>query len=151
MAFKKKYGLEDKFIIMYSENIDLYYDLENIVDVVRIIKPGTKQYMAEKWYLLCWRRFCFGTDCSLHYGTYRCGIIGTKDLSVRDDRLLSSYFLPEKWTKSLQHQGNLTLRRQSCIRAGESSRALVLVDWIFIYSVSRLCVNNCKHNAWNIL
>lgn len=32
--FKKKYGLEDKFIIMYSGNIGLYYDLENIIKVI---------------------------------------------------------------------------------------------------------------------
>ncbi|WP_054199108.1 glycosyltransferase family 4 protein [Clostridium baratii] len=32
--FKEKYGLEDKFIIMYSGNIGLYYDLENIIKVI---------------------------------------------------------------------------------------------------------------------
>ena len=32
--FKHKYGLEDKFIIMYSGNIGLYYDLENIIKVI---------------------------------------------------------------------------------------------------------------------
>lgn len=40
--FKKKYNLEDKFIIMYSGNIGLYYDLENIFKVIEKIKPGTK-------------------------------------------------------------------------------------------------------------
>ncbi len=40
--FKKKYKLEDKFIIMYSGNIGLYYDLENIFTVIEKIKPGTK-------------------------------------------------------------------------------------------------------------
>lgn len=33
-AFKRKYGLEDKFVIMYSGNIGLYYDLENIIKVI---------------------------------------------------------------------------------------------------------------------
>ena len=32
--FKKKYNLENKFIIMYSGNIGLYYDLENIFKVI---------------------------------------------------------------------------------------------------------------------
>ncbi|WP_079710649.1 glycosyltransferase family 4 protein [Paraliobacillus ryukyuensis] len=31
--FKKKYNLLDKFIIMYSGNIGLYYDLENIITI----------------------------------------------------------------------------------------------------------------------
>lgn len=34
MAFKEKYNLKDKFIIMYSGNIGLYYDLENIIKVI---------------------------------------------------------------------------------------------------------------------
>lgn len=34
IAFKKKYNLQDKFIIMYSGNIGLYYDLENIIKVI---------------------------------------------------------------------------------------------------------------------
>jgi len=34
IAFKKKYGLEDKTIIMYSGNIGLYYDLENLIKVI---------------------------------------------------------------------------------------------------------------------
>ena len=41
-AFKKKYGLDGKFVIMYSGNIGLYYDLENLIKVVKKIKPGTK-------------------------------------------------------------------------------------------------------------
>lgn len=32
--FKEKYNLKDKFIIMYSGNIGLYYDLENIIKVI---------------------------------------------------------------------------------------------------------------------
>ena len=42
VAFKKKYGLDGKFVIMYSGNIGLYYDLENLIKVVERIKPGTK-------------------------------------------------------------------------------------------------------------
>lgn len=42
LAFKKKYGLDDKFVIMYSGNIGLYYDLENIIKVIEKFKPGTK-------------------------------------------------------------------------------------------------------------
>ena len=40
--FKKKYNLENKFVIMYSGNIGLYYDLENIFKVIEKIKPRTK-------------------------------------------------------------------------------------------------------------
>ncbi len=42
MAFKEKYGLQDKFVIMYSGNIGLYYDLENLMKVIEQVKPGTK-------------------------------------------------------------------------------------------------------------
>ena len=42
VAFKKKYGLDGKFVIMYSGNIGLYYDLENLIKVVERIKVGTK-------------------------------------------------------------------------------------------------------------
>ena len=42
VAFKKKYGLDDKFVIMYSGNIGLYYDLEKLIKVVERFKPGTK-------------------------------------------------------------------------------------------------------------
>lgn len=42
IAFKRKYNLENKFIIMYSGNIGLYYDLENIFKTIEKIKPGTK-------------------------------------------------------------------------------------------------------------
>lgn len=34
VAFKKKYGLNGKFVIMYSGNIGLYYDLENLIKVI---------------------------------------------------------------------------------------------------------------------
>lgn len=42
LEFKKKYGLENKFVIMYSGNIGLYYDLENLIKVVERFKPGTR-------------------------------------------------------------------------------------------------------------
>ena len=42
LTFKKKYGLDGKFVIMYSGNIGLYYDLENLIKVVERVKPGTK-------------------------------------------------------------------------------------------------------------
>ncbi|MEO4053439.1 glycosyltransferase family 4 protein [Solibacillus sp. CAU 1738] len=38
VSFKKKYGLEDKFIFMYSGNIGLYYDLENLIKVIEKFK-----------------------------------------------------------------------------------------------------------------
>lgn len=34
LAFKRRYGIEDKFIIMYSGNIGLYYDLEGLIKVI---------------------------------------------------------------------------------------------------------------------
>ena len=34
LEFKKKYGLENKIVIMYSGNIGLYYDLENLIKVI---------------------------------------------------------------------------------------------------------------------
>lgn len=42
MTFKQKYGLDDDFAIMYSGNIGLYYDLENLIKVIEKFKPGTK-------------------------------------------------------------------------------------------------------------
>lgn len=42
VGFKKKYGLDGKFVIMYSGNIGLYYDLENLIKVIEKFKPGTK-------------------------------------------------------------------------------------------------------------
>ena len=42
IAFKKKYDLNGKFVIMYSGNIGLYYDLENLIKIVEKIKPATK-------------------------------------------------------------------------------------------------------------
>ena len=34
VAFKQRYGLENKYVIMYSGNVGLYYDLENIIKVI---------------------------------------------------------------------------------------------------------------------
>jgi glycosyltransferase involved in cell wall biosynthesis len=34
IAFKKKYELENKTVVMYSGNIGLYYDLENLIKVI---------------------------------------------------------------------------------------------------------------------
>lgn len=42
IEFKEKYNLQNKFVIMYSGNIGLYYDLENIFKVIEKIKPETK-------------------------------------------------------------------------------------------------------------
>ena len=39
-AFKKKYGMENKFVIMYSGNIGLYYDLEKIIRVLKRFRKG---------------------------------------------------------------------------------------------------------------
>ena len=41
-AFRKKYSLDGKFVIMYSGNIGLYYDLENLIKVVEKVAAGTK-------------------------------------------------------------------------------------------------------------
>ena len=41
IRFKQQYGLENGFVIMYSGNIGLYYDLENIIRVIQEFKPGT--------------------------------------------------------------------------------------------------------------
>lgn len=40
--FRKEYGLNEKFVIMYSGNIGLYYDLENLIKVIKKFEPGTK-------------------------------------------------------------------------------------------------------------
>lgn len=42
LAFKERYGLKDAFVIMYSGNIGLYYDLENLIKVIEKIQSGTK-------------------------------------------------------------------------------------------------------------
>nr|WP_300849250.1 glycosyltransferase family 4 protein [uncultured Acetatifactor sp.] len=40
VAFKKKYGIEDKFVIMYSGNLGLYYDLEGLIRVMKRFRKG---------------------------------------------------------------------------------------------------------------
>lgn len=38
--FKKKYGLDGKFVIMYSDNIGLYHDLERSVRGLKQFRKG---------------------------------------------------------------------------------------------------------------
>lgn len=40
VQFRKKYGLDDKLVIMYSGNIGLYYDLEKLVKVLKQFRKG---------------------------------------------------------------------------------------------------------------
>ena len=40
-AFRKQYGLEGKYVIMYSGNIGLYYDLTNLMKVLKEFRKGT--------------------------------------------------------------------------------------------------------------
>lgn len=42
VAFRKKYELDNKFVIMYSGNLGLYYDLENLIKVIEQFSAGTK-------------------------------------------------------------------------------------------------------------
>lgn len=42
VAFKEKYRLQHKFVIMYSGSVGLYYDLENIMKVIEEVKPGIR-------------------------------------------------------------------------------------------------------------
>lgn len=44
--FKEKYGLTNKLVIMYSGNIGLYYDLENIIKVIGKFKENEKVAFA---------------------------------------------------------------------------------------------------------
>ena len=48
LAFKKQYGLDGKFVIMYSGNIGLYYDLENLIRVIKRFGPDTKTQDGRK-------------------------------------------------------------------------------------------------------
>ncbi len=41
-AFREKYNLTDKFVIMYSGNLGLYYDLLNILKVIKKFDNNTK-------------------------------------------------------------------------------------------------------------
>lgn len=40
VAFKERYGLIGKFVIMYSGNIGLYYDLEKLIKVMKQFRKG---------------------------------------------------------------------------------------------------------------
>ena len=40
IAFKKKYGLDGKFVIMYSGNIGFSYDLKNLIRVLKQFRKG---------------------------------------------------------------------------------------------------------------
>ena len=48
VEFKKRYGLDGNFVIMYSGNIGLYYDLENLMKVIEKFKdahtPASENY-----------------------------------------------------------------------------------------------------------
>ena len=46
IEFKEKYGLEGKFIFMYSGNIGLFYDLENIIKVIGEFKNNDEIVFA---------------------------------------------------------------------------------------------------------
>ena len=40
LEFKKHYSLDGKFVIMYSGNIGLYYDLEKLIKVMKQFRKG---------------------------------------------------------------------------------------------------------------
>ncbi len=40
LAFREQYGMKDKFVIMYSGNIGLYYDLEKLIRVIKNFRKG---------------------------------------------------------------------------------------------------------------
>lgn len=40
LNFKRKYGIDGKFVVMYSGNIGLYYDLENLIKVFKQFRKG---------------------------------------------------------------------------------------------------------------
>ncbi|SFE84150.1 Glycosyltransferase involved in cell wall bisynthesis [Paenibacillus catalpae] len=46
VTFKKRYGLENKFVIMYSGNIGLYYDLENMMPIIEKFKDRDEVVFA---------------------------------------------------------------------------------------------------------
>lgn len=46
ISFKRKYGLENKYVIMYSGNIGLYYDLENLMHVIKKFKDRDEVVFA---------------------------------------------------------------------------------------------------------
>ena len=40
LEFKRRYGLDNKFVIMYSGNLGLYYDLEKLIKVLKQFRKG---------------------------------------------------------------------------------------------------------------
>lgn len=44
--FRKRYGMTDKFVIMYSGNLGLYYDLENIIKIIGELKEDSSLIFA---------------------------------------------------------------------------------------------------------
>jgi len=42
VSFREKHGISDQFVFMYSGNIGLYYDLENLIKVFERFPAGTK-------------------------------------------------------------------------------------------------------------
>ena len=46
LKFKEKYNMKDKFIFMYSGNIGLFYDLENIIKVIGEFKDNKEVIFA---------------------------------------------------------------------------------------------------------
>lgn len=46
VAFKRRYGLEGKFVIMYSGNVGLYYDLVNIMKIIAGYKDNSDVVFA---------------------------------------------------------------------------------------------------------
>ncbi len=46
LQFKEKYGLAGKYVVMYSGNIGLYYDLENIMKVIETFRDRTDVVFA---------------------------------------------------------------------------------------------------------
>lgn len=45
-AFRKAYGIQDKFVIMYSGNIGLYYDLVNIIKIIEKFESNREVVFA---------------------------------------------------------------------------------------------------------
>ncbi|MCH4191996.1 MAG: glycosyltransferase family 4 protein [Butyrivibrio sp.] len=45
--FKKEYHLENKFVVMYSGNLGLYYDLKNIIQVIEKVQERGSAYTSD--------------------------------------------------------------------------------------------------------
>ena len=48
LSFREKYDLQDKYVIMYSGNLGLYYDLENILSVISDICTDFEKSLVTK-------------------------------------------------------------------------------------------------------